>query len=40
MDGDCIMKNNYELFNETEEDLEEEIKEINKLLEFACKKKM
>lgn len=38
MDGDYIMKNNYELFNETEENLEKEMKEINKLLEFACKK--
>lgn len=38
MDGDCIMKNNFEVFNETETNLEKEIEEIKKLMDFACKK--
>lgn len=38
MDGDCIVPNQYELFNETSENLEQEIKVIRKLLSFACQK--
>lgn len=38
MDGDYIMKNQYKIFNETEEKLEEETKVLEKLLGFACQK--
>lgn len=38
MGGDYIMENHYEIFNQTEENLEEEIKVLQNLLAFACKK--
>ena len=38
MGGDYIMKNHYEIFNQTEEKLDEEIKVLQKLLAFACEK--
>jgi len=38
MGGDYIMENHYEIFNQTEENLEEETKVLNNLLAYACKK--
>lgn len=38
MDGDVIMKNIYEIFNETQIKLDEEIIILNKLLEFTLEK--
>lgn len=38
MEGNRIMKNNYQIFNETEEKLDQELEEIDKLIEFACQK--
>jgi len=38
MGGDYIMENHYEIFNQTEENLDDEIKTLQKLLAFACKK--
>ena len=37
MGGDYLMENHYEIFNQTEENLEEEINTLQKLLAFACK---
>lgn len=38
MDGDDIMKNTFEVFNETSYKLEEEVKELKNLLNFALKR--
>ena len=38
MGGDYLMENHYEIFNQTKENLEEEIKTLQNLLSFACKK--
>lgn len=38
MDGDDIMKNTFEVFNETSYELEEERRELKKLLNFALKR--
>lgn len=38
MGGDYLMENHYEIFNQTKENLEEEIKTLQDLLSFACKK--
>lgn len=38
MDGDAIMENIYEIFNETEYKLDDEIVILNKLLEFTLEK--
>ena len=37
MDGDDLMNNIYEIFNETSYQLDEEIKDLEKLLEFTLK---
>ena len=38
MDGDDIMENTFEVFNETSYELEEECKELKELLNFALKR--
>lgn len=38
MDGDDIMKNTFEVFNETSYELEEERRELKELLNFALKR--
>lgn len=38
MDGDDLMNNNFEVFNETSYELETEINDLNKLLEFTLKR--
>ncbi len=37
MDGDHIMENTFEIFNETKENLTEEIKELREFIEFVLK---
>lgn len=38
MDGGCVMQNRCEIFNETEDVLNQEIETLKKLLSFACQK--
>lgn len=38
MDGDFVMKNTFEVFNETSYELEEELKKLTELLNFTLKR--
>ncbi len=38
MGGDYLMKNHYQIVNQTEKQLENEIQTIDSLLDFACQK--